>query len=157
MKDAAAARAAALCLATRTAALATLHDGAPSVSMTPYAVLASPFAFVVHVSGLAAHTRDMVADPRVALLVVQEDGAAPAHARARVAMQGIARPLDAGDPRQGPARESYLSRFPDMAGLFELGDFRLFAIEPTSVRVVLGFAQATSLTPATFASAFAST
>jgi putative heme iron utilization protein len=42
-----------------------------------------------------------------------------------------------------------------MTGLFGLGDFRLFAIEPESVRVVLGFAQATSLTPATLAAALA--
>jgi len=40
-----------------------------------------------------------------------------------------------------------------MTGLFELGDFGLFAIEPRAVRVVLGFAQAATLEPATLAAA----
>lgn len=156
MKDAAAARAAALVAGARTASLGTLHAGAPSVTMVPYARLDDPLAFVVLVSGLASHTRDMAADPRVALLVVEpEGGAAPPHALARVALQGIAHALAPDDPRYAQARRRYVERFPDMAGLFDLGDFRLFAIEPAGVRVVLGFAQATSLTPATFAAALA--
>jgi hypothetical protein len=156
VKDAAAARAAALVARTMTASLGTLHDGAPSVTMTPYAVLPEPFALIVQVSGLASHTRDMLADPRVALLVVEgEGGGAPPHALARVALQGRARALDVDDAAYAAARACYSGRFPDMTGLFGLGDFRLFAIEPESVRVVLGFAQATSLTPATLAAALA--
>jgi heme iron utilization protein len=156
MKDAAAARAAALVARTMTASLGTLHDSAPSVTMAPYALLLEPFAFVVLVSGLASHTRDMLADPRVALLVVEgEGGGTPPHALARVALQGRARSLDPGDPVYARARARYAERFPDMTGLFGLGDFRLFAIDPESVRVVLGFAQATSLAPATLATALA--
>ena len=156
MKDAAAARAAALVARTMTASLGTLHEGAPSVTMVPFALLPDPFAFVVLVSGLASHTRDMLADRRVGLLVVEaEGGATPAHALARVALQGSADPLDADDPRYAAARACYAQRFPAMTGLFDLGDFRLFAIEPAAVRVVLGFAQATSLTPATLAAALA--
>jgi putative heme iron utilization protein len=155
MKDAAAARAAALVQRVHTASLGTLHAGAPSVTMVPFALTGSPFAFVVLVSGLASHTRDLLADPRVALLVVEpEGGEAPPHALARVAIQGIAHALDPDDPRYAEARRRYVQRFPDMAGLFDLGDFRLFALEPTAVRVVLGFAQATSLTPSAFAAAF---
>ena len=41
-----------------------------------------------------------------------------------------------------------------MAGLFELGDFGLFAIEPREVRVILGFAQAATVSPAALANAF---
>ena len=156
MKEAAAQRAAALVARTSTLSLGTLAGGAPSVTMAPFATLRDPFAFVVLVSGLAAHTRQMLADPRVAGLVVEaEGGATPPHALARVAWQGIAHALDADDPRYADARSAYVQRFPDMVGLFDLGDFRLFALELTSVRVVLGFAQATSLAPATFAAAFA--
>lgn len=156
MKDAAAARAAALVARLRTASLGTLHGGAPSVTMVPFATMRDPFAFVVLVSGLASHTQDMLDDPRVGLLVVELEGDnAPAHALARVALQGIAHALDADDPRHAEARSRYVQRFPDMVGLFDLGDFRLFAIEPIAVRVVLGFAQATSLTPSTFAAAAA--
>jgi putative heme iron utilization protein len=156
MKDAAAARAAALVARTMTASLGTLHEGAPSVTMVPFAPLPDPFAIVVLVSDLASHTRDMLADPRVGLLVVEaEGGATPPHALARVALQGRAALLHQDDPRHAAARACYVQRFPDMVGLFDLGDFRLFAIEPGTVRVVLGFAQATSLTPATLAAALA--
>jgi len=44
------------------AALGTLHAGAPVVSMVPYAVLPDGSAFVIHVSRLAAHTKDMLVD-----------------------------------------------------------------------------------------------
>ena len=50
-----------------------------------------------------------------------------------------------------------LLRFPDMAMLFGLGDFTLFAIEPTAVRAVTGFAQAHSLTPAALGRALVAT
>ena len=56
------------------AALGTLHAGAPFVSMVPFAVLPEGDAFVIHVSRLAAHTRDMIDDPRVSLLVMQPEG-----------------------------------------------------------------------------------
>jgi putative heme iron utilization protein len=154
MKEEAAARGAALVARVRTASLGTLQAGAPSVTMVPYALLREPFAFVVLVSGLASHTRDMLADARVALLVVEpEGGAAPPHALARVAVQGIAHAVDDGDPRYAACRSCYAQRFPDMTGLFELGDFRLFAIVPTAVRAVLGFAQAASVTPDALAAA----
>ena len=56
------------------AALGTLHAGAPFVSMVPFAVLPAGDAFVIHVSRLAAHTRDMLDDPRVSLLITQAEG-----------------------------------------------------------------------------------
>lgn len=156
MKETAAARAAELVARTKTLSLGTLHAAAPSVTMTPFAILPEPFAFLVLVSGLASHTGDMLADPRVALLIVEGEGrGTPPHALARVALQGIAHALGPDDPRHAEARSRYVQRFPDMVGLFDLGDFQLFAIEPTSVRVVLGFAQATSVTPGTFRDALA--
>jgi len=156
MKDEAAARAAALIRRCTVASLGTLHDGAPSVTMTPYALLTEPLAFLILVSGLAAHTRDMLADARVGLMVLEpEGGATPSHALGRVALQGSARALARDDPVYDMAHGAYAARFPDMTGLFQLGDFRLFAIEPRAVRVVLGFAQAASLEPASLAAALA--
>src|SRR4051794_13388898 len=43
-------------------ALGTLHDGEPFVSMVPFAVLPDA-GFVIHVSRLAAHTKDMLVNP----------------------------------------------------------------------------------------------
>lgn len=52
------------------AALGTLHEGRPYVSMVPFATLSGGTGFVVHVSQLAAHTKDMLRSPPVSLLVV---------------------------------------------------------------------------------------
>jgi hypothetical protein len=42
-------------------------------------------------------------------------------------------------------RPSFERRFPEAAGLFELGDFHLFAIEVTAARIVASFAQAATV------------
>jgi putative heme iron utilization protein len=153
-KDAAAARAAALAAQSSVASLGTLHDGEPSVTMVPYALVADTAPFVLLTSDLASHTKDMLAHDHVALMVVEawREGVLP-HTLARVAIRGVANLVAPGSERYGRARAAYQLRFPDMAHLFDLGDFRLIAIEPRAVRVVLGFAQATSLTPDTFTTA----
>ncbi len=148
MKTEAATVAAALLRDRRVAALGTIHAGVPAVSMVPYAIRPDPFALIVLVSALSAHTKDMLAQPQVGLLVMEaEREGVPAHTLARVSLEAIARPLAAGDPGHDEARGRYVARFPDMAMLFELGDFTLFGLTPLAVRAVLGFARAHSLTP----------
>lgn len=138
-------RVGALLLDRRTAALGTLHDGAPFVSLVPFALV--PGAALVHISGLAAHTRDLETDPRASLLVSEaEEGAADLRALARVTLQVRARVLAPGDPVHAAGRAAYLDRFPDSGAFFDLGDFRLVALEFQSARAVLGFAQARTLT-----------
>jgi hypothetical protein len=126
------------------AALGTLHDGEPYVSMVPYAQPAGGADFFIHVSRLAAHTGDMLASPRVSLLIVAGQGDSP-QSRARMTVQGDARPLVTGSAEYAAAKACYLARFPDAAGIFELPDFSIFKIAPLSVRVVGGFAQAFSV------------
>lgn len=137
-----------------TAALGTLHSGAPYVSMVPFVLLNDASAFIVHVSQLAAHTKDMLAEPQVSLLIAEpeRDGVSPL-ALPRVTVIGTARQLSADSPEHAIARRAYLARFPQAAPIFGLGDFSLFAITPTAVRWVAGFAQARSLTPESFAKA----
>ncbi len=133
------------------AALGTIHGGAPYVSMVPFVLLEDASAFVVHVSRLAAHTNDMLAEPRVSLLVTEQEhpGVSP-RALARLTVLGTAAELPDSAPGHGAARDLYLARFPDAAPAFELGDFSLFAITPGSLRWVGGFAQAATLAPAAF-------
>jgi putative heme iron utilization protein len=138
------------------AALGTLHQGAPFVSMVPFALLPDGSAFVVHVSGLAAHTKDMRADPRVSLLVMQAEGeGTQAQALARVSVQGEARECEADTPGENAARAAYLARFPEAEPLTAFGDFAFFTIRPTQARYVAGFAQAMSVTGETLASVLA--
>ena len=137
----------------KVAALGTLHDGAPYVSMVPFAMLEDGSAFLIHVSRLSGHTGDMLADPRVSLLIMgPESDENPVQALARVTILGEALPIDSVD-RQALAKARYLERFPDAAPIFELGGFSLFAITPTALRWIGGFAAARSLSPETFAEA----
>ena len=136
------------------ASLGTLHEGAPFVSMVPYALLPNGAGFVIHVSALAAHTKDMLADTRVSLLVMAAPSPdVPAQALARVTVQGDAMPIPEDVPVYALAKAAYLARFPQSAQTFELGDFALFAIRPRSLRYVGGFAQAKTVTPEGFAEA----
>jgi len=137
----------------RIAALGTLHEGEPFVSMTPYALLREGF-FVVHVSDLSSHTMDMLDSPRVSLLVVSPDtGDAPPQSLARASIQGRAEKCADGSSGVAAAREAYLGRFPQAVDLVEIPGFSFFAIRPSSIRFIAGFAQATTLTPESFATA----
>ena len=140
------------------AALGTLHAGAPFVSMVPFAVLPAGDAFVIHVSRLAAHTKDMLDDPRVSLLVMQAEGeGVPAQALARVTILGEAREMEKTSPEERACREVYLARFPEAEPLTGFGDFSFFAIRPARARFVAGFAQAMSVTAETLAKALRAT
>ena len=55
------------------ASLGTLRDGAPFVSMVAYGVGADPGAFWLHLSHLALHTKGILADPRVALMISESE------------------------------------------------------------------------------------
>jgi heme iron utilization protein len=135
------------------AALGTLHQGAPFVSMVTYAV-GRDGSFILHVSRLAAHTRDMLDNPEVSLLINESEtsGKMP-QALARVTVQGRAEMLDRDSEKHTDAREVYLSRFPDAAPLFEFADFNIFIIKTVSARVIAGFGQAITITGADFATA----
>jgi heme oxygenase (biliverdin-IX-beta and delta-forming) len=128
------------------AALGTLHDAAPFVSMVPIALLPHASGIVINVSELASHTADMLADPRVSLLIVapQAEGAM-AQSLARVTIQGTAMQLMDGSAGHAAARDAYLARFPDAAQIAALPDFSFFSIRPESARFIPGFAQAMTL------------
>lgn len=135
------------------AALGTLHRGEPYVSMVPFALDEDAAEFVIHVSGLSPHTRDLLEHPRVSLLVIAPDDGGWPQARPRATVLGDAMRIDEGTPRHAAGRALYLRRFPHAADLFALADFSLVAIRPASVRFIAGFARALSLTPEDFAGA----
>ena len=132
--------------AQQTAALATLHNGEPALSMVPYALLREGAGFVIHVSRLAVHTSDMLATPAVSLLVVAPDGSAPSPQELpRASVRGRARPLSPESAEYADAKALYVARFPSSEQTFAFSDFTLFVIEPRAVRFVGGFARATSI------------
>ena len=137
------------------AALGTLHQGEPFVSMTPYALLPGG-ALVIHVSRLATHTRDMERHPGVSVMVLGARPAdLPAQAVPRVTIQGEAQPIARESADHEMAKQAYLARFPIAEEMFGFGDFQLFRIVPRAVRFVGGFAQAWSITGEDYARAMA--
>lgn len=128
------------------ASLATLHKGAPAVSMVPFALLPDGTGFVIHVSQLATHTQDMLQNPTVALLVTAPLAASESPlALPRASVQGQARQCAPESPGYEKARQAYLAKLPDAEPLFSFGDFSLFVIEPESLRWVAGFGRAMSV------------
>ncbi|MEI6723628.1 MAG: pyridoxamine 5'-phosphate oxidase family protein [Betaproteobacteria bacterium] len=124
----------------RTAALGTLRQGAPLVSMVLYLPSPNFSALYLHVSRLAWHTQDMLADPRVSLSIVQDDdpGSDPQRL-ARVSVRGEAKPIPRDAPVFAELKQSWLARFPESAITFELADFSFFRLSPRDARFVAGF------------------
>jgi putative heme iron utilization protein len=131
----------------RIAALGTISDeGAPFVSMVPFAIEPVSRCIVIHVSGLAAHTRFLAARPAVSLLVVQGEVAGePVHALPRATLEGQARIPQPSGPEWSACRAAYLARFPEAEPMTQLGDFMFVAIEPHGARQVAGFGSARSI------------
>ena len=133
-------------LASPIAALGTLHEGAPFVSMVPAVPAPDGSGFLIHVSRLAQHTRDLVADARMSLLFTapltadQDPLALP-----RVTLQGAAEVIAADSGEYEQAAEAYLARFPQAEMTLGLGDFSFFHLRPATGRLVLGFGRALSL------------
>jgi putative heme iron utilization protein len=128
----------------RVAALGTLgEDKRAFVSMVPFAVDRTLAALVIHVSGLAAHTRNVQDTPQVSVLVMQAEVVTePVHALPRVTLEGDARVLEPNSPDWISARTAYLERFPDVEFMTQLGDFRFVAIALTGAQQVAGFGAA---------------
>lgn len=130
------------------AALGTLRDGAPFVSMVPFVANEDFSGLIIHVSGLAQHTRNLRSDARASLLVVEpraphSDG----QTLARLSVQGTAAELAPTGSAGDSARRAYLDRFPSAARNFALADFALFAIAPADARLVAGFGHIRDISP----------
>jgi putative heme iron utilization protein len=109
--------------------------GWPFGSLAPFA-LSKQGEPLVLLSNLAEHTQNLLADPRVSLFVQDSRALADpqAGARATLLCTAIESEVDA-------ARQAYLQRFPDAAGLLQLGDFRFFKLQIERVRYIGGFGE----------------
>lgn len=135
------------------AALGTLHataDGAePCVSMVPLAWWPGTAEALIHVSSLSPHTRDLLAEPRVGLLLAapRTAGDNPL-ALARLSLQCRAEPVTPAGATHAQAQAIYGGRFPEALQTFALGDFQFVRLLPRSARFVAGFGRAHGLTAA---------
>ena len=131
--------------------LAVGTAGAPFGSVVTYGIDANgrPSFFV---STMAEHTRNLDADPRASLLVVEDTpaGADPL-ASARVTLMGTT--VDVVDAEErAAARAGYLAANPN-AFYVDYGDFRCLRLEVTALRYVGGFGRMSWVDPADYAAA----
>ncbi len=123
----------------RKASLATFMadgSGAPYASLVTVAV-DHDLAPVLLLSGLADHSRNIAADPRVSLLFDGTDGHANPQTGPRVTLMGKAEPCT--DER---LKARFLARHPAAAMYAGFGDFAFWRIAPTRVHYVGGFGRA---------------
>jgi putative heme iron utilization protein len=142
----------------RIAALGTLRDGAPLVSMTLYLPTPDFSAFHIHVSALAWHTQDMQRDPRVSLLIAATDGTSPAddpYSLPRLTLRARASRLENDAPGHAALREAWLAKYPAQAVNFELADFSFWRLVPNDARFVAGYGRIMNLGPAELVAACA--
>lgn len=131
------------------ASLETGAAGAPLASMIAYATGPALSYLLFFVSGLAAHTRNLLADPRASLSVGEPDlGQGDPQTLPRVSLSGRALPIERDDPAFGEAWARYVARFPDAEPRLALADFVLFRFTIEDARYVGGFARAARLSAA---------
>lgn len=114
--------------------LSVRHRGAPFGSVVPYALWKSGEP-LLYLSDLAAHTQNLLADPRASLLVI--DSATPALQPARATLVGRCARL----PDAGAGREAFAARHPGSEAL-RLPGFSPFLLEVEEIRWIGGFAAA---------------
>ena len=149
----AAAAARALLAAESVGLLSTISvrlPGTPYGSVTPYAP-SSAGAPLLLLSGLAAHTHNLRADPRAGLFVGDHTANADPQAGARLSLMGRAVPVPAAD--EPDARARYLARWPSAAQTLALGDFSFWRFEPAEARFIAGFGEIRWLPASAFAPA----
>lgn len=96
---------------------------------------------LILVSGLAAHTQALLADPRCSLLV-GEPGKGDALAYPRMTVMCRSERLERGSPDHARAERRYLNRNPKAKLYAGLGDFSIFRLAPQRASLNGGFGKA---------------
>jgi heme iron utilization protein len=132
----------------RVAALGTLRNDGPFVSMVAYAAEPDFGGMLLHLSRLAAHTRQLLASPQSSLLICEpDDGRDDVQTLARITLVGVAAPIPAPSAGYATARACYLACLPAATPLFDFPDFALFRFVPSEARYIGSFARIYTLAP----------
>lgn len=135
---------------TRVAALATIRDEEPFLSMVPFVVMEDFSAFYIHVNRIAQHTVDMQKNKRVSFLITEtDDSRTDPQTLARVSIRGSAEKLQNGEPGFTPIKAMYVARFPESAPFFKLDDYSLWRIKCKGGRFIAGTAKSYNITSET--------
>ena len=126
----------------RSGALATLlpASGDPYCSLVNVATAADGAPLLL-ISRLAVHTKNILADPRVSLMIDERKEGDPLQG-ARVMLMGTAAVTD--DPQ---ARQRYLTRQPEAEMFAGFADFAFYRIALEGTHLVAGFGRIVDLVP----------
>ncbi len=128
----------------RWAALASVgSDGTPLASSVAYAIHPEGHGFLLHLSRLAEHTRNLLQRAQASLVIGEPDtGEGDPQTLARFSVQGKTKRLSPETPEFASARAAYAARLPDAEQRFGFKDFELFLLTPSRGHFVGGFARA---------------
>ena len=134
----------------RSGALATLMAGSgdPYCSLVNVATAADGSPLLL-ISRLAVHTRNIVADPRVSLMLDERKEGDPLEG-ARVMLAGTATKAESED-----ARRRYLARHPDAEAFAGFADFAFYEVRLKGAHLVAGFGRIVDLAPVDLLTALA--
>jgi putative heme iron utilization protein len=118
--------------------LSVHRAGFPYGSVTPYA-LSAEGAPLLLLSRLAAHTKNLLADPRASLFIGDRTAAEDPQAGARISLLGRVTPLPAADERD--ARGRYVAAWPRATDYLALGDFSFWRFAIEEARLIAGFGE----------------
>src|SRR5947209_11809996 len=126
----------------RSGALATLMPGSgdPYCSLVNVATAADGAPLLL-ISRLAVHTKNVLADPRVSLMIDERKAGDPLQG-ARVMLMGTAAATN--DPE---VRRRYLARQPEAEMFADFADFAFYKMSLKSVHLVAGFGRIVDLKP----------
>src|SRR5689334_20429469 len=132
----------------RQGALATLmpDNGGPYCSLVNVASHADGSPILL-ISGLAVHTKNILADSRVSLMLDERKAGDPLEG-ARIMVAGRAEELSG--EAAGVARRRYLAAHPSADTFVNFKDFAFFRIAPSGLHLVAGFGRIIDLKPDQF-------
>lgn len=109
------------------------HDGYPFGSVAPF-VVDHQGALVILISTLAEHTKNILHNPKVSLVVLKD--AQDLQSNARLTLLGKAVQADKADTA---LRERYLRYHPQAERYFDMHDFSFYRIQISQARYIAGF------------------
>ena len=133
---------------SRQGALATLTPG----SGDPYCSLVNVASYadaspILLISGLALHTKNILGDSRVSLMLDERAAGDPLEG-ARIMLAGHAEEASGDDI--AVMRRRYLNAHPSAEAFVDFSDFSFFRIRPSGLHLVAGFGRIIDLGPAQF-------
>ena len=112
-------------------------DGYPFGSVMPF-VLGHDCQPVLFISNIAEHTKNIIANPKISLLVIQSElkNAEDLHANGRLTLIGDAEKLDKNNTE---LMARYCRYLPYSTGYLAMHDFQFYRINITQARYIAGF------------------